>query len=115
MQSVCAAVLVRRNVIVHTINVERAILDTVCVASRDTSKVGMNWVYRVVRGIIKAKYNVALNTILTLDEKVGDGGTVGNEQSTDAFGRDLILAVLIRTGGGVSRVVGRCRKGSRRE
>ena len=96
MQCVSAAVLIRRDVIVNAINVERAVLDTVCIASRHTSKVRVDRVYRVVRGIVKAKHNVALYAILALNEKVGDGRAVGNEQPTDAFSGDLVLAVLIR-------------------
>ena len=115
VQSVSTAILVGRDVVVNAVDIERAVLDTVCVTSGDTAKVRVNGVFRVVGGIVVPEDNVALYAIFALDEQVRNGRAIWDEQPADAVGRDLVLAILIRSRSGVGRVIGRSCNGSCRE
>jgi hypothetical protein len=111
MQSVVVVVLVRENVELLAVDLEGAVLDAVGVTAGYTTEMGMHLAL-VVNRLVEAKHDVALNTILASDEKVGDRGAIRNEARPDTLGRDLVLAIGVRTKGAIGAVL---RKGSRRK
>jgi len=95
VQSVVVVVLVGQNMERLAINVECRVLDAIGVPTRYTAKVGVDLAF-VCGRVVKAEDNVALHAILAGDEEVGNGGAVRNKVTTNALGRDLVLAVLVR-------------------
>ena len=80
------------------VNLESGVLDSVGVASGNTTQVRVLLVDLVVGGIVETEDDVALNTVDVLDEEVADRGAVGDEVGADTFAGDLVLAVLVDGG-----------------
>ena len=76
---VLGRVLVGKDVVVLAVNVERAVLDAVGVAAGNGTKVRVNLVGGVVRGVVVATDNVTLDAVLVLEVDVGNGASEGNE------------------------------------
>lgn len=104
MKSVLAVMLVRLDMGLHAINHEGTVLDAIRIATWYTSKMGMDFAFVVCCGI-EAENNVALNTALVFHIQVGDGRAVWDEQSSNALGGDLILAVLVGALGSLGRSI----------
>lgn len=98
VKSVQAAMLIGVGVESLPIDLEGRVLDSVRVTSRHTAQVRVLLVDLVVAGIVEAKNDVTLFTVDVLNEEVGDGRAVRNELSTNAFARDLVLAVRVNAG-----------------
>lgn len=98
MKSVQATVLIGIGVESLSIDLEGRVLDSVCVTSRHTAQVRVLLVDLVIAGVVETKDDVTLFTVDVLDEEVGDRRAVRNELSTNAFARDLVLAVRVNAG-----------------
>ena len=97
-------VLVGQDVEGLAVNLEGAVLDTVGVTSGNTTEVRMLLVNAVVGSIVEATNDVSRNTILVVDDQVGDGGTVGNEGRLKTITVEPVLAILIGTLGPRRRI-----------
>lgn len=78
------------------INGKGAVLDAVCIAPRDTTKVRVKLVFRVVRRVVIACDNITNNAILVLDHDIGDGRAVRNEGKAQVIATNPVLSVLVR-------------------
>lgn len=103
MKSVVVVVLVRENIVLHAIDLKCAVLDAVGVTAGDTTEMRMHLTFILIC-LVETKHNIALYTVLASDEEIRDRRAVRDEESTNAFGRDLVLAVRV----GSKRAVCRC-------
>lgn len=99
-------VLVGLDLVLYAVDLKGGVLDAIGIAARHSTKVRVLFVLAVVRGVVEAGDNVALDAIAVLDNEVGDGRSVGNEGGRDAIAVDPVLAILVRLGGLVGVGVG---------
>lgn len=90
-------VVVGRDVILLAVNLERAVANTVGVSSGNTAKMGVRLVNAIVRSIIEASDDISGDTVLVIDQKIGDGGAIGNKGGLDAISLDPVFAILVGT------------------
>ncbi len=74
------------NLVCCPVDLERRILDTVCVSPRDTTVVVMPFVYGVVAGVVPTKYYITFYAVTALYEQVAYAGAIGYELRTDPGG-----------------------------
>ena len=87
---------------------EGAVLDAVCVAAGDGTKVWVGLVEGVSRGVVVAGHDVEGLAVLVGDDQVGDGGAVGDEGEGEVRGVEPVFAVGV---GGRDFCCCCCRKG----
>ncbi len=92
----CCRVLVGEDIIRYTVDIERGVLDAVCVAPGDATEMGVLAVNGVIGRVVKTTYDVELNAGGRIDEKVGDRSTVWNEIGADIRPIDGVFSIGIR-------------------
>ncbi len=81
------------------INRERGILDAIGVSPWNASEMRMLLVNTVVRGVVEATDDIALDSGGVIDEEVGDGGAVGDKCCADVGTFNCVFAIGVGSGG----------------
>lgn len=95
VKRVVIVVLIGEDVKLLAIDDKTAVLDAICVSAGNTTEMWMDLALER-RCFVEPEDDITLDTVLALDEQVCNRRAVWNKQSSDAFGRNLILAVCIR-------------------
>lgn len=90
-------VIVGLDVIILAVNLKGAVSDTVGVSSGDTTEMRVTLVDAVVGGVVEASNDVSGDTVLVIDQKVGDRGAVRDKGSLDTVSGEPVFTILIRT------------------
>lgn len=96
VKSVVVVVLIGLDVEGLAVNGKGRVSNTIGVTTGHTTKMGMNLTL-VCSRVVEAENDIALNTILALDEQIGDGRAIWDKVTTDTLRRDRVLAVLVRS------------------
>lgn len=97
VQGVVVVVLVGLDEELLAIDGKGRVPNAIGVTAGHTTQMGVNLAL-VSSRVVEAENDVALNTVLAHDEQVGDGRAVWDEVTANALRRDLVLAVLVRSG-----------------
>jgi len=97
VQGVVVVVLVGLDEELLAIDGKGRVPNAIGVTTGHTTQMGVNLAL-VSSRVVEAENNVALNTVLAHDEQVGDGRAIWDEVTANALRRDLVLAVLVRSG-----------------
>ena len=88
VQSVVVVVLVGVDVVISAIDVKGAVFDSIGIAPRHGTEMGMRSVGSIGGGVVKAEDHVTLDATAIIDEEVGYGCSVRNKVCTNALCRN---------------------------
>lgn len=89
-------VLVGPNLVLHTVDLKSAVLDAVGIPPGNATKVIMLLVLREEGGVVEARDDVPLDSVLVMDHQVGYRGSVRDKSRRDAFAIDPVLPIFVR-------------------